>query len=445
MRVTRSSSEDSSYIPSFNRTQSRKSASNSRSSVGISDDAHLSSRRFDDLENRYQQTSHVWIDKQFLRCGDERIDLMVHANTDDASLLDLVICHCQVKVVGIDPKNGQFDLRMKVSWKVRTRNLGEETEPRSRVPGIRMPSLSTCVEESRIWREYLHDTEHSFGWCGVSVFMIMGWEVFEVQEFPFDRQVVDLEVFEFVWRRDKDETTYEESMKVAELVVETHSMLPEWGAYPALVAKERDGKSSRFRVRLRLQRRKRFYVIQVFFLTTLITESSMFPLALVSGKDGPIGDRLALYAGGLLTLVAFKYSIAEQLPTVPYSTFLGKVLTAQMATLMFLSAEAVLAYKFGRFTSESSVDHFEDALLIALCVGWLAFLIYVAFLKRRTPWKNALEGQEHLVEGEDRESVNNNNRKSGMPKSLTRSLSQTISRSFTRTLGIGSRWEAESS
>merc|ERR1712032_515439 len=104
-----------------------------------------------------------------------------------------------------------------------------------RVPGIRAPGLHTAVEESRIWRDYTDETCLTYLWHGVSVFMMTGWEVFELQDFPFDRQIIDLESFDFVWRRGKDETVYEESMKVIDFQLETESMLPEWHPTPALV------------------------------------------------------------------------------------------------------------------------------------------------------------------------------------------------------------------
>merc|ERR1719428_1871635 len=140
-------------------------------------------------------------------------------------------------------------------------------------------------------------------------------------------------------------------MKVVEFTTETISLLPEWDIFPALIeplqlCQPGSGPSycSRFTVKLRLQRKERYYVTQIFMITILITMASCLPLCFPPTGDF-VGDRLALHASGLLTLVAFKYSMSQDLPPVPYHTFVNGYLTRQMVTLVAVMVECVIMYK----------------------------------------------------------------------------------------------------
>jgi hypothetical protein len=257
-------------------------------------------------------------------------------DTTDVQFLDKVKCRIWVRMTKVDPKNGRYEGRMKCHWQLRTLNTKDRTEPRVRVPGIRTPRLCCQVEESRIWRHFDGDSEHSIAWNGTSVMAFQGFEIFEVQDFPFDRQVINLDLFEFVWRSNKDTDIYFEAMKVVKFDVETISMLPEWEAWPAVleprhVLRPGTGPSfcTRFNVKIRLQRKEKYYVTQIFLISFLITGCSLLPLALAPG-DQFIGDRLGLHSSGLLTLVSFKYGVQADLPSVPYSTFVSTFLTLQI-------------------------------------------------------------------------------------------------------------------
>jgi hypothetical protein len=331
-------------------------------------------------------------------------------DVDDPQFLDKVVCVACINVTLLNPKIGRFEARMKCHWCVRTPYIGERTEPRMRIPGIRMPSLSVTVEESRLWREKDKDTEKSFYWRGVSVFMLTGWEMFEVHDFPFDRQLVNFDLFDFVWRRDKDEAVYEESMRIVYFSCETQSMLPEWSPCKALVEpvnakRPARGPSytTRFNVRLRLQRKSRYYILQVALVTTFITEAALLPMTMEPDKD-VLGTRLSLYSGGLLTLTAFKFAVAEQLPSVPYATTLGRFMVFQIITLVVASFEAVLAYKVVEMNHEAVVDYVEDVVCASLMLGW--FVAFVFLYKRdlqgeREPWQDVICKQDRLTDVPD--------------------------------------------
>ena len=58
-----------------------------------------------------------------------------------------------------------------------------------------------------------------------------------------------------------------------------------------------------------------------------------------------MSTRLSVYGGGLLTLVAFKYGIAEHLPSVPYSTFTDDFLMCQICLVFLFIMECLVAFR----------------------------------------------------------------------------------------------------
>lgn len=326
-------------------------------------------------------------------------------DTDDLLYLDKVRCHAMLRILSIDPKAGTFDLRLKCHWRFRTLNTGDRTETHLKVPGLRMPGLNVGVEESRIWRDLKRSTDKTLYWRGISHFNIHGFEIFEMSDFPFDRQLINLELMEFVWRDNKDADTFDYSMKLVYLRVVTESMLPEWDPYPATIGVEQliatgdrnEGptSASRFRVKLRVERKIRFFVLQIFFVTLLIIVITTFPLALPPDGDH-IGTRLSAYGTGTLTLVAYKYGIAENLPRVPYQTYTDRYLFRQIFTVLLLAIEAIVAYHIvdNDGATENTIRWIEICTLAVMVIIWIAFFIYTAKFKARIPWDIVIANQE---------------------------------------------------
>merc|ERR1719245_587773 len=167
-----------------------------------------------------------------------------------------------------------------------------------------------------------------------------------------------MERLEFVWRPDKDAADYYKSMKIVSLTVTTSSMLPEWNVHHACIRdlnptggqpsapSERPAEvpahASKFTVFLRIERKYEFYAWQVFLVTYLITILSCTPLGM---KPVDVGDRISVYVGGTLTLVAFKYGVSDHLPSVPYQTFTDKFLLAQILSVFFCGILSILNYR----------------------------------------------------------------------------------------------------
>jgi len=178
--------------------------------------------------------------------------------------------------------------------------------------------------------------------------------------------------------------------------------------------------ASRFTVKLRVQRETWFYIIQVFGLTILITIASMLPLC-IPPTDGFIGDRLSLYAGGVLTLTSFKYSIADHLPSVPYSTKFDKVLLVEFVCLCACAAESLIAYRVvsaDGAEDETDFDHFwdrgEDVCFIVLAILWSLGWLALAGGKLGLPrwmtvrphdWLHILDNQDWQADNDELEKL----------------------------------------
>jgi len=325
-------------------------------------------------------------------------------DTGDSQFLDRVTCHAMIRVAALHPKTASFTLRMKCHWAFRTPNLQQDSEMQLRgVPGIRMPALSVTVEESRVWKDLTSDasnnrtTQKSVYWKGTSTLLIEGCKNFHMEDFPFDRQIINLEHFHFVWRSHKDHDDYFKSMKVASFTAETVSMLSEWKTEPVYILpvarfvtvpeeKGDPSHASKFIVKVRLEHEHLFYVWQVCFPAYLMTLVSCTPLAMPPGQDD-MGDRLAVYTGGLLTLVTFKYGVADHLPSVPYRTFIDNYLRGQVMAITFCALESVVSFHlilrrnnpFALFGLNWNLDDFENGLFYVMIGFWSMRFLHARF------------------------------------------------------------------
>eukprot|EP00438_Fugacium_kawagutii_P017478 Skav217974 [mRNA] locus=scaffold496:47203:52733:- [translate_table: standard] len=118
-------------------------------------------------------------------------------------------------------------------------------------------------------------------------------------DFPFDRHIISLKHCDFVWRTEKDDDDFFDSMQIVWLAVESKSILPEWIAgqsdllaiHPVkeTLKSENVEVCSKFWIDLRIERGYNFYVRQIFLVSSLITIASCSPLFMPL-ED--MGDRL---------------------------------------------------------------------------------------------------------------------------------------------------------
>ncbi|CAK8989450.1 unnamed protein product [Durusdinium trenchii] len=315
-------------------------------------------------------------------------------------LLDRVMCYAVVSVTSVDAKLGGFQVRMVCRWAFRTSNAYKETEISYRgVPGLRIPGLQVTAQESRIWKDLSQTTDDTITWNGTSIFLLDGYKPYHLQDFPFDRHIISLKHVDFVWRIEKDDDDFFDSMQIVWLTVESKSILPEWNAGESdimaiqSVIETLDDQTtevcSKFVIDLRIERAHKFYVRQIFFITCLITVASCTPLAMPL-ED--MGDRLSVYGGGLLTLVAFKYGVMDHLPSVPYPTFTDSFLMWQIITIVLSTFESLFLWRLSK-QYPVTVDWVENGTFFGVAAGWSLVFMIVACCKPRyrTSWDSVKE------------------------------------------------------
>jgi len=318
----------------------------------------------------------------------------------DEAFLNKVKVQMTVYMNFLDPKEGTWEASTRCDWQFR---LPKDWDPNTKglLPSMSLSSSDLEMQEERIFNDKDFDTESTKMWRGISSFKLSGHERFEVSDFPYDRQLVDLGQIDFLWLPERV------PIKVVDLHVKTLTRTACWDAAYAIVeAKEvqqPDGHPAHadsFNVFLRFQRKPEYFITNIFLVAGAILIVSLFPMAM--DPQNEFGDRLACYAGGVLTLVAFKYAIAEELPSVPYSTLADQLLSAQIFTVVFAMLDALVGYKLIHFgmLSPESVDVLDDILLIILTSVWLVVLFYMAVIKKRRkrPWAEVMASQEAVSE-----------------------------------------------
>jgi len=131
-----------------------------------------------------------------------------------------------------------------------------------------------------------------------------------------------------------------------------------------------------------LERANWYYVAQVFGLTVMITVASF--LGILIPLEANLPDRLSLYAGGILTLTSFKYSVGDQLPSVPYSTKFDWCILFQFLTLIVCALETLVAFRLvqDRYVSgeeaKSQLQKAETCFFFVLLASWLLYWFWIA-------------------------------------------------------------------
>lgn len=177
----------------------------------------------------------------------------------------------------------------------------------------------------------------------------------DLHDFPFDRQVLPVEIessvftsqeLVFSYTGNQKERGWTVPLKPAEVLGDS-VRLPEWNI-EAVQVRELDkyysfvdASFSRYRVEILVSRRSGFYVWKVIAIEAMIVVLSWVVFLLEAGE---LGNRLAVSVTLLLATVAFSYVVSGITPRISYLTLLDWFLLGCFA-LIFLSAlESVLVY-----------------------------------------------------------------------------------------------------
>jgi hypothetical protein len=195
---------------------------------------------------------------------------------------------------------------------------------------------------------------------------------FDLRRFPFDRQLLEVEIESFrwtegsmVWVPDEGATGFSEDFEI-----------PEWritrvGSRVETASALRSSTPfSRFVFEIEVEREAGFYVWKV-----------MLPLIIIVGlswsifwmTEERVAGRSRITATGVLTIVAYQFVVAEDLPRIAYLTLLDKVMILSFVLLAVTVVQSLIVSRY-------QDDDMPQALRIDRASRWLFPGVYLMLL-----------------------------------------------------------------
>ena len=149
---------------------------------------------------------------------------------------------------------------------------------------------------------------------------------YDLRQFPFDRQLLEIEVESFAWDNEYL-VLHQEEDKIG---FSTEFQIPEWeikGVDTAIEDKQeiRDRKPfSEFLMEIEVARLYSYYQWKILLPLIILVAISWSVFWMVG--DG-LADRMSVSLTGILTIVAYQFVVADGLPKVSYFTLMDSILT----------------------------------------------------------------------------------------------------------------------
>jgi hypothetical protein len=198
----------------------------------------------------------------------------------------------------------------------------------------------------------------------------------DLRRFPFDAQVLTIEVEPFGW--DNEAVVLEVDEERTRIV--QHFQLAEWklGAVQAQVVEVgRTGTDRRFsqlNIRVPIQRKSGFYIWKAILPLMLIVALSWSVFWITESAGG----RIRICATVMLTIVAYQFATAADLPKLPYMTLFTAFTTLSFVTVGVTVVSIVVSFHRMEGGDATAVERNDQRsrwlipLLYFLAVGALA-------------------------------------------------------------------------
>jgi len=218
-------------------------------------------------------------------------------------------------------------------------------------------------------------------------------ELFELPDFPYDMQLLSVSMR---MNSIHDYTTKRYGQQLFEPEIKPWIKLAEWHIHePRGVGGYDDKGKGHFAAHAVVVRRHKYYTVNLMVLMAAICSVGFMGYAIPPEE---FNDRSALVLTILLTAVAFKFAVSDQLPKVPYMTVLDLFYLCNLALLLAIMIAMTLATTL-ELDNAGDFDYWAGA---GLGVVWFLFLI--AFYVYVRVWKigplKELLGKEVNVEQE---------------------------------------------
>lgn len=164
---------------------------------------------------------------------------------------------------------------------------------------------------------------------------------YDLRRFPFDRQTLEVQVESFTWDRDHVQwladdsiTGFAEGLEIPEWrIVEVGSRVDDVSVIRGSVP------FSRYTLFINVERKTGFYLWKVILPLLIIVALSWSVFWM---SDERFAGRSRISATGVLTIVAYQFVIAEDLPRVAYLTLLDKMMIVSFGILAVTVLESLL-------------------------------------------------------------------------------------------------------
>eukprot|EP00808_Paulinella_micropora_P030331 g74504.t1 len=221
-------------------------------------------------------------------------------------------------------------------------------------------------------------------------------EQFELHRWPFDRQALTCVVNSRVAGRVSHPALH--GVWLNDSVAGWNLRKPR-----AFITKALSVSSEREKMHLVVfvERQPQAYVSDIVFPLFLIVSASFSVFIL---EPGDLNDRMSIMLTSMLTVVAFKLTLAGELPTMTYFTLFDRYVLACYANLLLVSLESMVV----AFDEDGTLDlrwlDFVTGVLLAS--SWCLFHLFI-FVGSRRGWFYLTEEQVYKWQGFDKERKKN--------------------------------------
>jgi hypothetical protein len=195
---------------------------------------------------------------------------------------------------------------------------------------------------------------------------------FDLRRFPLDRQTLELQVESYLWNRDQLQFIHDETISGFSDGID----IPEWniravnGQVSEIAVLRSDVPFSRYVLEIEIARKPGFYYWKVFLPLIVIVALSWSVFWMT---DERFSARSRISATGVLTVVAYQFVFAENLPRVGYLTLLDQVMIGSFGLLAVTVLESLLV-------DRANKDDPARAIQIDRTSRWLFPAVYAAML-----------------------------------------------------------------
>ena len=193
---------------------------------------------------------------------------------------------------------------------------------------------------------------------------------FDLRRFPFDSQVLPIQVESFSWnddvllfRVDAEGIGARRNFELAEWAIGTVK-----GRVERIAASRGDQHFSRFQVDVAIARRPGFYLWKAVLPLLLIVGVSWAVFWIPEG----VGGRIRLSATVLLTIVAYQFAISSDLPKVAYVNLFSAFTTVSFVTVVLTILVNLAVFRRQERGDEAAVERSDRFS------RWLIPVLYLA-------------------------------------------------------------------